>query len=839
MNEIDDSEDNRLTLKAPSKLELKKTVGSGQVRQSFSRGRTKPVTVEVKKKRTISREPPPALSDLVKNEESLAAIEASPKEPEKKPEVEKSSRPRGVVLKSLTEDEKAARARALDGARQRDEDARRVAAEEEENKLQEEERLAKEHKEAELRKSLEEERKKGEEQVRLKAERTAAKKLVESDSFEEQKDAQKKGSRENQRRSPGGRRQASDRRGKRFNINEALSGEERVRSLASVRRARERERKAASVTLDVPKKVFRDVVVPELISVQELANRMTERSVDVIKTLMRMGVMVTPNSDLDADTAQLIVEEFGHRVKRVSESDIETEVDSQEDDAQSLQPRPPVVTIMGHVDHGKTSLLDSLRETDIASSEAGGITQHIGAYQVTTRAGHKITFLDTPGHEAFTAMRSRGANITDIVVLVVAADDGLMPQTIEAIRHAKEAEVPIIVAVNKIDLTGANPRKVREELLQHELVVEEMGGDILAIDVSAKEKINLDKLEEAILLQAELLELKANPNRTAEGIVIEAKIDTGRGPVATVLVKRGTLKVGQVFVAGGEWGRVRAMVDVHGSKLSDAGPAVPVEVLGLTGAPAAGDMFLVVDNESKAREIALYRQRKGRVLKAGGTEKSTMEEMFAQIQKGEMAEFPIVLKADVQGSVEAIANSVVKLNNEEVGVRVVHSAVGGINESDVGLARSSSALIVGFNVRANAQARDLANREKVDIRYYSVIYDLIEEIKNSLTSMLAPKIKEHALGNSEILEIFSVSKAGKIAGCRVLDGVIKRGARVRLLRDNVVIHQGALSNLKRFKDDVDEVKAGMECGMALEKYQDIQPGDVIEAYEVEEIARTL
>lgn len=839
MNETKDSDDAPLTLKAPRKLELKKTVGSGQVRQSFSRGRTKPVTVEVKKTRSIGRGGTLARAEPPKPEPPVEAPPAAaPAAPAPEPEAASSSRPRGVVLKSLTEDEKAARARALDGARRRDEDVRRRAAEDEARRRDEDARLAKEHEEADRRKEEEEARKRTEEEVKRKAEETAARKLTEPEVADERPDAGK-GRREAPRRPGAGRRPPGDRRRGRFNINQALTGEERVRSLASVRRARERERQAASNVLDAPKKVFRDVTIPESISVQELANRMTERSVDVVKVLMRMGVMATPGAEIDADTAELVVGEFGHRVKRVSEADVELGLGLEEDDAAALVPRAPIVTVMGHVDHGKTSLLDALRDTDVAGGEAGGITQHIGAYQIETSTGRRITFLDTPGHEAFTAMRARGATVTDIVVLIVAADDGVMPQTVEAIRHAREAEVPIIVAVNKIDLPGADPRKVRQALLQHELVVEEMGGEVLAIDVSAKKKTNLDKLEEAILLQAEILELKANPGRAAEGVVVEAKIDTGRGPVATVLVSRGTIHVGEVFVAGGEWGRVRALVDVHGAKVSEAGPSVPVEVLGLTGAPDAGDSFLVVDGEAKAREIAAFRQRRGRALRAGEGDKSTMEEMFARFQQGDASEFPIVVKADVKGSVEAILGAAEKLSTDEVKVRVVHSAVGGVNESDVSLARASGAVIVGFNVRANAQARELANREKVDIRYYSVIYDVIEEFKGVLTGMLAPTIREHAIGNAEILEVFSVTKAGKIAGCRVNDGVMRRGAKVRLLRDDIVIHEGALSNLKRFKDDVDEVKAGMECGMALEKYQDIQTGDVIEAFEVEEIARTL
>ncbi|MBT4711688.1 MAG: translation initiation factor IF-2, partial [Alphaproteobacteria bacterium] len=584
--------------------------------------------------------------------------------------------------------------------------------------------------------------------------------------------------------------------------------------------------------------IVREVVVPENITVQELANRMAERSVDVVKALMRMGVMATPDADVDADTAELIVSEFGHKLKRVAESDVEIGIEGVEDTPDSLVTRAPIVTVMGHVDHGKTSLLDALRKTDVAAGEAGGITQHIGAYQVELSSGAKISFLDTPGHEAFTSMRLRGAMVTDIVVLVVAADDGLMPQTIEAIRHAKEAEVPVIVAINKIDLPGSDPNRVRQDLLQHDMVVEEMGGDILAVEVSAKESRNLDKLEEAILLQADLLELKANPNRPADGAVVEARIDTGRGPVATVLVKRGTLHVGDTFVAGGQWGRVRAMIDEHGQKVTEAGPSVPVEILGLTGAPDAGDEFSVVVNEAKAREIADYRGRRSRT-ETQGEDRASLDQIFEQIKDGEASEFTVLIKADVQGSLEAIMGAAAKLSNDEVKVRIVHGAVGGINESDVSLAGAAGAVIFGFNTRANAQARQLAKRDGVDIRYYSVIYEIIEDFTGVLTGMLAPTIRETMLGNAEILEVFNVSKVGKIAGCRVTDGLMRRGAKVRLLRDDVVIHEGDLATLKRFKDDANEVKSGMECGMSFERYQDLKQGDVIEAFEVEEIARTL
>ena len=847
MTETRDSDEAPLKLKTSRKLELKRTVGSGQVRQSFSRGRTKPVTVEVKKRRTISRGgADDALAAAVRAERAASAppplpAAAEPAAPPPETPAEDETRPARarVVLKTLTDDEKKARARALDGARQHDEDVRRRAAEENEKWREEESRLAREREQADKRKEEEEARKREEETVRKKAEETAARKLVETEPEGEREEV-RRGPR-TPRRAPTGRRLPSDRRrssGK-LTLTQALNQEERVRSLASVRRARERERRAMAGDDGAPKKVIRDVVIPETISVQELANRMAERSVDAVKVLMRMGVMATPGAEIDADTAELVVGEFGHRFRRVSEADVEIGLGTEQDSPEDLQHRAPVVTVMGHVDHGKTSLLDALRETDVAGGEAGGITQHIGAYQVVMKSGSRITFLDTPGHEAFTAMRARGANVTDIVVLVVAADDGIMPQTVEAIRHAKAAGVPIIVAINKMDLPDANPGKVREALLQHELVVEELGGDTLAIEVSAKSKANLDVLEDTIVLQSELLELKENPDRDAEGVVIEAKIDTGRGAVATVLVQRGTLHVGEVFVAGGEWGRVRALVGDHGAKVDEAGPSIPVEVLGLTGVPEAGDTFLVVDSEARAREIAAYRKRRGQALRVEGSEKTTMEEMFARIQEGTAGEFPVLIKADVHGSLEAIIGAANKLSTDEVKVRVIHGAVGGINESDVGLASASGAVIIGFNVRANTQAREQSRRDKVDIRYYSVIYDIIDEFRGVLTGMLAPTIKEHAIGTSEVLEVFNVTKVGKIAGCRVEEGTMRRGANVRLLRDDVVIHEGKLSNLKRFKDDVDEVKPGMECGMSLEKYQDIQVGDRIETYEIEKIARTL
>ena len=586
-------------------------------------------------------------------------------------------------------------------------------------------------------------------------------------------------------------------------------------------------------------KVIKEVIIPEIITVQELANRMAEKSADVIKKLMSLGVMATINQPIDADTAQIVVEELGHKFKRVADSDVEEAIKGAEDTPDQMLPRAPVVTVMGHVDHGKTSLLDALRETNVAAREAGGITQHIGAYQIVTPKGDKITFIDTPGHEAFSEMRARGAKVTDIVVLVVAANDGIMPQTIEAIRHAQAAEVPIVVAINKIDLPGADPMKVKTALLQHGIAVEELGGESLCAEVSAKKRINIDKLLEAILLQAEILDLKANPNRTADGTVIEAKMEKGRGSVATVLVQRGTLKVGDICIAGKEWGHVRAMFNEMGHKVQEAGPATPVEVLGLQGTPAAGDDFTVVADENQAREVTNYRIRKERDAKLVKSAKSAMEQMLDKIKSGEIKHLPVIIKADVQGSIEAIEGTLNKLSNDEVSVQILHSAVGPISESDITLAKASNAFVIGFNVRAIPQARDMARRDGVDIRYYSIIYDVADDVKKGLEGMLSPELKEKILGYAEIRNVFNITGVGKVAGCMVTEGLVKRGAKVRLLRDNVVIHDGNLGQLKRFKEDVKEVKEGYECGMSFENYNDIQVGDFIECYEIEAIAAKL
>lgn len=630
-------------------------------------------------------------------------------------------------------------------------------------------------------------------------------------------------------------------RGGKLTIAQALGmGDDmKVRSMAQVKRQRAKaHKKSASIPSSQQEKIIREVQIPEVITVQELANRMAERAVDVIKELLKLGTMATVNQAIDADTAEIIVETFGHTPKRVLDSDVEVHLTQDEDKPESLKARPPVVTIMGHVDHGKTSLLDALRQTDVVAGEAGGITQHIGAYQVTMNTGDKITFLDTPGHEAFTAMRQRGAKVTDIVVLVVAADDGVMPQTKEAISHAKAAGVPIIVAINKIDKPSADSARVKNELMQYELIAEDFGGDTMMVEVSAKAKTNLDKLQEAILLQAEVMELKANPDRRASGSVVESKVDRGRGAVATVLVQGGTLRVGDLLVAGGSYGRVRAITNDKGQDLEEAPPSLPVEVLGLDMPPEAGDEFAVVENEKQARDITQYRRDKEKKRVSLASAKS-VDQLFAIAGKTSAKEFAVILKADVHGSAEAIIGSMNRFNGEEVKVRVIHSGVGAINESDVTLAQATGAMLIGFNVRAVPKAKDLAAAQKLDIRYYSIIYNVIDDIKAALSGLLSPELREDFIGYAEIREVFNITKAGKVAGCMITEGIVKRGAKVRLLRENVVIHEGMLKTLKRFKDEVKDVKAGFECGMAFENYEDIRAGDVIECFEIQEIARTV
>ena len=834
MSETTEPEEKKaLTLASPRRVELKKTVGSGEVRQSFSHGRTRTVQVEVKKKRTISGE---------------GAAPAKPR-PAAPPPVESAPPPVGadteapapagkvrVMLRTLTDQEKDARARALEGAQSAAAQARAEAAEETIRLAAEEAVLARERDESVQRTAEEEARKQAEEGARRKAEEQAAERLQAGEVTEDAP--------ETARRRPGrparpahARRQQPRRRAGKLTLTQALDERERTRSLASIRRAREREKRSED-SGSLPEKVVRDVVLPDTIVVQELANRMAERGSDVVKMLMNMGVIAGINEHIDADNAELVVTEFGHRAKRVSEADVEIGLDGEPDAETALRPRAPVVTVMGHVDHGKTTLLDALRQTNVAGGEAGGITQHIGAYQVEMPSGHKITFLDTPGHEAFGSMRARGAQATDIVVLVVAADDGIMPQTVEAIAHAKAANVPIVVAINKIDRADADAARIRRDLLQHDVVLEEVGGETLCAEISATQKTNLDKLEEVIALQAEVLELSANPDRAAQGVVIESKVDLGRGPVSTVLVQRGTLAVGDIVVAGGVWGRVRALSGDRGA-LDEAGPSVPAEVVGLNGLPEAGDEFAAVENEARAREVSEFRVRRARQSRIVVGETVSLEDMFSQIKEGQRKELPMVIKADVKGSLEAILDAIRAMATDEVAVRLLHAAVGGINESDVDLAQASDAFVIGFNVRANKQARELARRVGTEIRYYTVIYQVIDDLKAALSGMLAPTLREHTLGSAEVREVFNVSKIGKVAGCLVSEGAIRHGARARLLRSEVVVHTGSIDSLKRFKEDVREVKEGTECGVALHNYHDVHPGDVIEVFEIEEIARSL
>jgi translation initiation factor IF-2 len=757
------------------------------------------------------------------------------------------------VLRTLTEEERSARAHALADARVREAEERKVAEEDARRRAGREAVDRAEREAAETRKRDEEARRASDEETKRKAEQEARKRFgddaarpglagVRALTVEEDEEGPRTSRRGGRTaaapkpvRAPGGEK----RRG-RLTVVTALSGdEERQRSVASFRRRT--QRMTGHRPSDEPKeKIAREVVIPEMITIQELANRMAERGVDVIRLLMAQGQMLKITDAIDADTAQLIAEEMGHTVRRIAEADVVEGLFDTPDDATHLVPRPPVVTIMGHVDHGKTSLLDAIRQTDVVAGEAGGITQHIGAYQVTTKSGAKVTFIDTPGHAAFTAMRARGAKVTDVVVLVVAADDGVKPQTVEAIHHARAAKVPMIVAINKIDKADAKAERVRTELLQHEVQVESLGGETLEVQVSATKKTNLEKLLEMITLQAEILDLKANPDRAAEGTVIEAKLDRGRGPVATVLVQRGTLRGGDIVVAGAEWGRVRALINDQGQQVDAAGPSTPVEVLGFAGTPEAGDRLAVVESEARAREITDYRQRERRDKSARGVKVGgSLEQMMSQLKTAGRREFPLLIKGDVQGSVEAIVAALEKLGTEEVIARVLHAGVGAITESDVTLADTSGAAIIGFNVRAHKEAREAAERAGIEIRYYNIIYNLVDDVKQAMSGLLAPTLRETALGAAEVLEIFNISKVGKIAGCRVTNGKVERGANVRLIRDNVVIHEGKLATLKRFKDDAREVVAGQECGMAFESFQDMRQGDVIECYRVETVQRSL
>ncbi|HJS45458.1 MAG TPA: translation initiation factor IF-2 [Rhizomicrobium sp.] len=837
--------------KRPAKtLSLKKTETS-TVKQSFSHGRTKAVVVEKKR----SAAPSAPVAKPVKVAEKPAEKPMAKPIEAKAPAADKAAPVRGVVLRQLSDEEKARRAAALADARVSDSEARRIAEQDAERRSREEEQLRAERVAAEKRKAEEEARKAADELAKKRAEQEAARRLetpaklsevanevprrrLENEE-EEEGGAKKVGGKLVPAKAPAPKKAEGERRRGKLTVTRALSDDdERVRSVASYKRHLQRVNKGHQQQPAGPAGP-RDIIVPETITVSDLANRMARRAVDVIKVLMKNGMMATPNDIIDADTAELVAAEYGHVVKRVAESDVLEGLTGAKDDDAKLESRPPVVTVMGHVDHGKTSLLDAMRKSDVVSGEAGGITQHIGAYQVNLKSGQKITFLDTPGHAAFTQMRARGTKVTDLVILVVAADDGVMPQTVEAIAHAKAAGVPMIVAVNKIDKGDSNPTRVKTELLQHEIQVEDLGGQTQAVEVSATKGIGLDKLEEAILLQAEILDLKANPDRPAEGAVIEAKLDKGRGPVATVLVQRGTLKVGDIVVAGAEWGRVRLLANERGETVQSAGPSTPIEVLGLSAPPEAGDEMVVVENEARAREVAEYRGRKRREQRQASSSRQTLDQLLQTREAGEKRLLPLVLKTDVQGSSEAIQGALAKLGTAEVGAQILQSGVGGITESDVILAHASGAAVIGFNVRANNQARDRAKRDGVEIRYYNIIYNLVDDVKAALSGLLTPETREKFLGNAEILEVFNISKVGKVAGCKVTEGIMRRGGKVRLIRDNVVIHEGDLSTLKRFKDEVKEVQSGQECGMAFTNYQDMQKGDVIECFEVETIQRAL
>jgi translation initiation factor IF-2 len=939
--------DKTLSVTPPKTLSLKRPVEQSTVRQSFSHGRSKQVVVEVKR-RVSGHEPAPAPVARAP-QPPQAPTPPRPQAPQPAPQANRPAS--GMLLRTLSDDEKDARQRALSDARAVEAEARSRAEEEARQRAAREARERSEREAAQARQREEEDRRRQEDEHKRRAESAARQRMGEeaaaprpapvreperpsappSQTYAQAPRPAPTGPREpreqrefgGQRppardvgarpprldfrpprsdaprgprpdanapaepvvarptrqapsagaprsrpddgearpafRRPGGAPGAANRgapapapktpkvgdkpRG-RLTLSTATGGDdERTRSLASFRRRV--QRMTGHRASDVQKeRVLREVIIPETITIQELANRMSERGVDVIRLLMKQGAMHKITDVIDADTAQLVAEEMGHSVKRVAESDVEEGLFDTPDTDETLVSRPPVVTIMGHVDHGKTSLLDAIRKTHVVSGEAGGITQHIGAYQVTTPAGAKVTFIDTPGHAAFTAMRARGAKVTDIVVLVVAADDGVMPQTVEAINHAKAAKVPLIVAINKIDKSDANPDRVRSELLQYEIQVESLGGETLEIEVSAKTGQGLDTLLDAIALQAEVLDLKANPERAAEGTVIEAKLDRGRGPVATVLVQRGTLRTGDIIVAGAEWGRVRALISDTGAQIKEAAPSLPVEVLGFNGTPEAGDRVAVVESEARAREITDYRERQKRdrlaARGAGSGAGRSLAEMMRELKEGAgRKEFPLVVKGDVQGSVEAIVGSLEKVGNDEVRARVLSSGVGAITESDVTLAQASGAVVIGFNVRAHKEAREAAERAGVEIRYYSIIYNLMDDVKDAMSGLLAPTLRETMLGNAQILEIFNVSKVGKIAGCRVTDGTIERGANVRLIRDGVVVHEGKLAQLKRFKDDAKEVVAGQECGMSFESYQDMRQGDVIECFRVEEIKRSL
>ena len=805
---------------------------AGNVKQSFSHGRTKNVVVETKRKRVVVPKPgaaKPAAPGTVRGGDPA-------RRPAGISDVEMDRRLKAVQAAKARETEDAARRVSEERERDAERSRRREEAETKDREILEREQRSKAKAEAEEAKKREAE---------AAAMRAAAPQASPEERAAKSGPARSKVTEQPRREEPArpnrnakGRGDDNRRSGK-LTVSQATGGNNRHRSMASMKRKQERARQKAMGGTVEREKVVRDVQVPDGIAVQELANRMAERAADVVKSLMQMGMMVTQNQTIDQDTAELIVEEFGHKMVRVSDADVEDVIDQVHDKPEDLAPRAPIITVMGHVDHGKTSLLDAIRNARVVSGEAGGITQHIGAYQVEQKGG-LLTFLDTPGHAAFTSMRARGAQVTDIVILVVAADDAVMPQTIEAINHAKAAQVPMIVAINKIDRPAADAQKVRTDLLQHEVIVEQMSGEVQDVEVSAITGQGLDQLLEAIALQSEILELKANPKRAASGAVIEAQLDVGRGPVATVLVQNGTLKLGDIFVVGEQWGKVRALVDDKGDRIKTAGPSTPVEVLGLNGTPEAGDVLDVVSTEAQAREIAQYRAQAAKDRRAAAGAATTLEQLMANAKANEdVSELPILVKTDVQGSAEAIVQAMDKIGNDEVRVRVLHSGVGAITESDIGLAEASGAPVFGFNVRANTSARNTANQKGVEIRYYSVIYDLVDDVKAAASGLLSAEIRETFIGYASIKEVFKVSGVGKVAGCLVTEGVARRSAGVRLLRDNVVIHEGTLKTLKRFKDEVGEVQSGQECGMAFENYEDIRPEDVIEIFEREEVERQL
>ncbi len=840
-------------LQARAPLGLKRTVEVGKVKQSFSHGRSNTVIVETKKARTLRRpgdpapeapkpEPVAPAAPAARAPQPAAAPRAAPQRP-----VNDALARRELQERLLREAEEA-RMTALEEARRR-EDRKVQEASEEERRRADDNRRAEEEARQRAEQDAADAARRAEEEaarpaVQPQAEPAPPAAAAPKPAGDEERRTvgpKPKGFVQIKRPDPArpARRGDDRRRDGKLTVTRALGDDEggaRARSLAALKRAREKEKRAHMMSGPSAKQV-RDVVVPETITVGELANRMAERSADLVKALFKMGTMVTVNQAIDQDTAELLVTEFGHNIKRVSESDIDIQAEADVDSSESLQPRAPVVTIMGHVDHGKTSLLDAIRGANVVSGEAGGITQHIGAYQVQLADKSKVTFLDTPGHEAFTEMRARGANVTDIVILVVAADDGLKPQTVEAINHTKAAGVPMIVAINKIDKEGARPQRVREELLQHEIVVEDLGGDVQDVEVSALKRTNLEGLLDAINLQAEILELSANPDRAAEGTVVEAKLDKGRGPLATVLVQRGTLRVGDIFVVGATSGKVRALIDDKGRQVKEAGPSVPVEVLGLSGVPSAGDTLSVVENEARAREVAEYRQ--GLLDRKRTTAAPvSLENMFAS-RASTTKEFPLVVKGDVQGSVEAIVNAVNRISTEDIKARILHSGVGAITESDVILAAASGAPIIGFNVRPNAKAREVGERNKVEFRYYDVIYHLTDWVREAMGGQLGPEIVETVLGRARVQEVFPAGKKDKAAGLLVLEGIIRKGLHARLTREDVIVSKTTIASLRRFKDDVAEVRAGLECGVLLADTNDIKPGDHLEVFEVEERVRTL